>query len=79
MLRYSDRELDDDNNVIQMQNDHPLFKLSMELTNTELEKIALESLKVTYPTREKLLLEVFEVSIALEMEQEEKYSKNYYT
>lgn len=64
MLRYSNIEFDDgEKNIIQMQNDHPLFKLSMELTNTDLEKIALENIKLTYPTREKLFLEVYETSI----------------
>ena len=64
MLKYSEKDLDDENSTIpQMQNDHPLFKLSMELTETELEKVALEKLEIKYPTRERLNLEIYEISI----------------
>lgn len=64
MFKYSEKDLDDENSTIpQMQNDHPLFKLAMELTETELEKVSLEKLELKYPTIERLNLEIYEISI----------------
>lgn len=49
--------------ISQLMNDHPLFKLSMKLTQEELEKTALGKIKISYPAREKLELEIYEISI----------------
>lgn len=64
MLKYAAIDIDDDNSTtVQMQNDHPLFRMSMELTNVNLEKVVLEKLRLQYPTREELCLEIYEISI----------------
>ncbi|MBZ9624411.1 DEAD/DEAH box helicase [Clostridium sp. FP2] len=47
-----------------MQDDHSLFKLSMLLTESELEKIAMQKVEVHYPTLEKLDIEIYEISIS---------------
>lgn len=63
MLKYSSKECGDDSKISQLMNDHPLFKLSMKLTQEELEKTALGKIKISYPAREKLELEIYEISI----------------
>lgn len=50
-------------NIEIMQNEHPLFKLAMSLTESELEKIAMQKVEVQYPTFEKIDIEVYEISI----------------
>ena len=46
-----------------MQDESPLFKLAMFLTESELEKIAMQKVEVQYPTLEKLDIEIYEISI----------------
>ncbi|MCL4439876.1 MAG: DEAD/DEAH box helicase [Firmicutes bacterium] len=43
--------------------DHPLLQLAMAITRQDLQKIALEHIELAYPTREKLLVELLEVSV----------------
>lgn len=46
-----------------LSGEHPLYKLAMALTRQEWQSIALDHIEIGYPTKETLLVEVYEVSI----------------
>ncbi|MHB8065247.1 MAG: hypothetical protein ACYDG2_21995, partial [Ruminiclostridium sp.] len=46
-----------------VNHDHPLFKLSMELTKTEAEKVAIKRCMIKYPCHESLTVEMYNVGI----------------
>jgi len=46
-----------------MQDKSPLFKLAMFLTQSELEKVAMQKVEVQYPALEKLDIEIYKISI----------------
>jgi superfamily II DNA or RNA helicase len=57
---YSDYE---DNEVQLVTSDHPLFKISLELSKQEQEKKVLGYYQLLYPTYEPLMIQVFRISI----------------
>lgn len=58
---YADSETDD---TVLVNHDHPLYKLSLELTEVEAEKFAFERYMIKYPCRENLDVYVYNLSVA---------------